>query len=273
MKASSLLNMRIIAVIENEWAQLIRNRVVVFTTLVPTFLLVALAVAVLALSSFLTVDNTSLKGATDTLTQMQSMDGFLFSGADNLRVTLLSPFLVLFQVIPLVVPITIASYSIVGEKQLRTLEPLLATPIKTWELLAAKGFSAAIPGILSTWWGFAVFALVARFVTTNEVFSGLIMSPTWLLAIVLLTPIFTFLAVGLGVLISSRVKDPNSAQQLGSLVILPVIGMLIAQVSGAVHVGIGIVVGIAVVAGVVDLMLLVVSVRLFRREEILTGWQ
>ena len=274
MKASSLLNRRILAVMENEWAQLIRNRVVVFTTLVPTFLLVALAVGVLALSSFLTVENSPLKGATETaLRQVPGVDGALFSGADSLRVTLLNPFLVLFQVIPLVVPITIASYSIVGEKQLRTLEPLLATPIKTWELLAAKGLSAAIPGIISTWWGFAVFALVARFVTSDEIYTGLVMSPTWLLAIVLLTPLFTFLAVGLGVLISSRVKDPNSAQQLGSLVILPVIGMLIAQVSGAVQVGVGVVMAIAIGVGVIDLLLLVVSVRLFRREEILTGWQ
>lgn len=274
MKTSTILNPRILAVMENEWAQLIRNRVVVFTTLVPTLLLVALAIAVLALSSVLTDDSSTLPGAAQTaLRQIPGADGRLFSGADGLRVTLLSPFLVLFQVIPLVVPITIASYSIVGEKQLRTLEPLLATPIKTWELLAAKGLSAGIPGILSTWWGFALFALVGRFVTSDRVYSGLIMSPTWLLAIMLLAPIFTLLAVGLGVLISSRVKDPNSAQQLGSLVIVPVMGMLVAQVSGAVQVGVGVIVGIAIVVGIIDVMLLVISVRLFRREEILTGWQ
>lgn len=274
MRTSILLNRRIMAVMENEWSQLIRNRVVVFTTLVPTFLLVTLAIGVLALSSFLTVENSPLKDAAESaLRQIPGADGLLFSGTDSLRVTLLNPFLVLFQVIPLIVPITIASYSIVGEKQLRTLEPLLATPIKTWELLVAKGLSASIPGILSTWWGFAAFALVGRFVASDTIYSGLIMSPTWLLAIVLLTPIFTFLAVGLGVLISSKVKDSNSAQQLGSLVILPVIGMLVAQVSGAVQVGVGVVLGIAFVVGVIDIVLLGLSVRLFRREEILTGWQ
>jgi hypothetical protein len=90
---------------------------------------------------------------------------------------------------------------------------------------------------------------------------------------VLLTPIFTLLAVGLGVLISSKVKDPNSAQQIGSLVILPVIALLIAQVSGAVQVGVEVVMGIAIVVGLLDLLLLGLTVRLFRREEILTGWQ
>jgi ABC-2 type transport system permease protein len=272
--ASRLLNRHIVAVMENEWAQLLRNRVVVFTTFVPTLMLVMLAIGVLLLSSFLTTDNSLIKEATErALQQVPGVDGAMFTGADTLRVSLLNPFLVLFQVIPLVVPITIASYSIVGEKQLRTLEPLLATPIKTWELLAAKGLSAAIPGVLSTWWGFALFALVARFVTSDEIYSRLILSQTWLLAIVLLTPIFTLLAVGLGVLISSKVKDPNSAQQIGSLVILPVIALLIAQVSGAVQVGVEVVMGIAIVVGLLDLLLLGLTVRLFRREEILTGWQ
>jgi ABC-2 type transport system permease protein len=267
-KTHTLLNRHIMAVMENEWAQLIRNRVVVFTTLVPTVLLVTLAIAVLGLTAFIPES-----GATTQLLQQGGVDGAIFSGSDNLRASLLNPFLVLFQVIPLVVPITIASYSIVGEKQLRTLEPLLATPIKTWELLAAKGLAAGIPGILSTWWGFALFALVARFIAPEYVYSHLILSPTWLLAIVLLTPIFTFLAVGLGVIISSRVKDPNSAQQLGSLLILPLIGFLIAQVSGAVQVGVSVVLWIAVGVGVIDVVLLWVSVRLFRREEILTAWQ
>jgi ABC-2 type transport system permease protein len=253
---------------ENEWNQLIRNRVVVFTTLVPTVLLVLLAVVVLAVASFI-----HQSGGSIDLLQKAGLGVAGVAATDGMLISLLNPFLVLFQVIPLVVPITIASYSIVGEKQLRTLEPLLATPIRTWELLAAKGLAAAIPGVMSTWWGFALFAIAARFIAPEYVYSTLIVSPTWLMAIVLLTPVFTLLAVGLGVLISSRVKDPNSAQQLGSLVILPVIGMLVAQVSGVVQVGVGIVLWVAASVLVIDVVLLWLSVRLFRREEILTSWQ
>jgi ABC-2 type transport system permease protein len=263
-----LLNRHIMAVMENEWTQLIRNRVVVFTTLVPTVLLVLLAITVLGLSSFIPAT-----GQAAQMLQRVGVEAPLSPASNSMLVSLLNPFLVLFQVIPLVVPITIASYSIVGEKQLRTLEPLLATPIKTWELLAAKGLASAIPGVLSTWWGFALFAIAARLIGPDYVYNNLIISPTWLLAIVLLTPIFTFLAVGLGVIISSRVKDPNSAQQLGSLLILPVIGMLVAQVSGAVQVGVSVVLWIGAGVAIIDFALLWVSVRLFRREEILTAWQ
>jgi ABC-2 type transport system permease protein len=259
---------------ENEWAQLIRNRVVVFTTTVPTVLLVALGVSALLFTSLLELDHETLTKAAGGLLQgVPGADEIIFQGADQVKATLLSPFLVLFQSIPLVVPITIASYSIVGEKQQRSLEPLLATPIKTWELLVAKALSAAIPGVLSTWWGFALFILAGRFFSSEDIYNRLLISPAWLLAIVLLAPLFTLCAVGLGIIISSRAKDPNSAQQLGSLLILPVIALLIAQVSGAVHVGVTLILGIAFGVGLLDALLLVAAVRLLRREEILTGWK
>src|SRR6476661_715048 len=163
-KARRFLNPHVLAVIENEWAQLIRNRVVVFTTTIPTVLLVLLAISTLFFTSFISMDNDTVKGmASNMLQNVPGAQEILFQGADQIRASFLAPFIVLFQVIPLVVPITIASYSIVGEKQQRSLEPLLATPIKTWELLLAKALSAAIPGVLSTWWGFALFILAGRF--------------------------------------------------------------------------------------------------------------
>jgi ABC-2 type transport system permease protein len=259
---------------ENEWAQLIRNRVVVYTTTIPSLLLLLLAVSVLVLTSFLRSEPVTLQQGTAGLLQgIPGAGSVLFQGPDQVSATLLSPFLILFQVIPLIVPITIASYSIIGEKQQRSLEPLLATPIRTWELLLAKALSAAIPGILSTWWCYAAFVLAGRFFASPLVYNYLLLSPAWMLAIVLLAPLFTLCAVGLGIIISSRVKDPSSAQQLGSLLILPVIGLLVAQVSGVVQVGLAMILQIAVGVCLLDIFLLVMAVRLFRREEILTVWQ
>ena len=67
-------------------------------------------------------------------------------------------------------------------------------------------------------------------------------------------------------------KEPSSAQQLGSLVILPVIGMLVAQVAGYVQVSVPFIVSLAIGIGLLDVALLFISVKLFRREEILTNW-
>jgi ABC-2 type transport system permease protein len=266
------INPRIIAVIENEWSQMIRNRVVVFTTFAPPFLFVALALTVLGLSTWIELNYSTIEKVTETLGQ--NMSGMpTMSRVDAVRAALLSPFLVLFMMLPIVVPLTVASYSIVGEKQSRSLETLLATPIRTWELLLAKALAAAIPGVAATWFSFAVFIIAARLTVSPVLYNNLILSSTWLIAITVLTPILTMFAVALGIIISSRVKDPQSAQQLGSLIVLPLIGTMVAQVMGAIDVDSQVVLTTAFLVGSLDVVLLVLAVRLFRREKILTGWK
>ncbi|MDQ6695100.1 MAG: ABC transporter permease [Chloroflexota bacterium] len=266
------MNPRVAAVVENEWAQLVRNKVVIFTTLVPPFLLVGMAIAVLLLTMWIDigVDNMA-RSAAPLLGGSSDLSGL--TGADTMRAALLSPFLVLFQMIPLVVPITIASYSIIGEKQSKSLEALLSTPIRTWELLLGKALASALPGVLATWYSFIIFAVVAHFTVSEALTSHLILGPTWMLTMLVLTPLFSLLAVGLAIIISSRVKDPQSAQQLGSLLVLPLVGALVAQVTGAVSVNVGFIVGSAMGVALLDAFLLFLGVRLFRRETILTSWK
>jgi ABC-2 type transport system permease protein len=266
---------RVRAIMENEWGQLLGNKVVVFTTVGPPMVVVAISLIALFMSSwlssdFLAVDPRSISE------QNRAMAGVLKDAQDlqrEMRFALLSSFMVLFQMIPLVVPISIASHSIVGEKQGRSLEPLLATPVGTGELLFAKALSAAIPGVLATWYGFAAFAIGARFAVSDSTYRQLILSPTWLTTIMLLTPLFTLLAVGFAIIISSRVKDPNSAQQLGSLVILPLIGLMVAQIAAVASSNPRLVLMSALVIALIDFAILSMAVRLFRREEILTTWR
>jgi len=59
---------------------------------------------------------------------------------------------------PAIIPITIASYSIVGEKSTHTIEPLLATPISTGQLLTGKALAAAIPSVIASLIAFLIFA-------------------------------------------------------------------------------------------------------------------
>ena len=273
MRLSSLLNHRITAVIENEWAQLTRSKVVIFTTLVPPVLLVRTALMLLFLTSVLDTAAMIASPQISSLLEGNGLGPMLLSNSDAMRASLLSPFMVLFQMIPLVVPLTIASYTIIGEKQSRSLEASLSTPIRTWELLLGKALAAALPGILVAWYSFAIFAGTARFVVSDALYARLVVGPTWMLTMVVLTPLLTLLAVGLGIIISSRVRDAQSAQQLGSLVILPLIGTLVAQVSGAVNINVGLVLLTALVVGLIDVALLAAAVRLFRREAILTTWR
>ena len=273
LRGGRWINHRVLAVVENEWAQLIRNRVVVFTTFAPPFLFVGLALTVLYISTFIELNPEAVEKMSTSLNPSLPTSVPTLTQTDAVRAALLNPFLALFMMLPIVVPLTVASYSIIGEKQNRSLEALLATPIRTWELLVAKAMAAAIPGIAATWYSFAIFLFASRYMVTPLIYHNLILSPTWLLAISVLTPLFTMFAVSMGIIISSRVKDAQGAQQLGSLIVLPLVAIMIGQVIGAVDVTYSTVVTAAFMIGAADVALLAAAVRLFRRESIFTGWK
>ncbi len=267
-----MLNHHVTAIMENEWAQLRRNKVALFTILAPPVLLVTVGVAVLLLSALLHATSSQIEGTLAPL-WTQGHQATYRSGAAMVQSALLSPLLLLFQLIPLVVPMTIASYSIVGEKQSRSLEALLATPIHTWELLLGKALAAALPALLATWLGFDVFALVAWVLLDRALFAELIVGPTWVLGMLMLTPLFAMLAVGVGIIISSKVREPQSAQQFSSLIVLPILGALVGQIVGLVQMSVGFILVTAVAVGLVDLAVLGLAVKLFNRESILIHWR
>ena len=65
-----------------------------------------------------------------------------------------------FVLIPAILPSIIASYSFVGEKIEKSLEPLLATPTTDGELLLGKSLAAFIPCMAVTYIGAAIFSIL-----------------------------------------------------------------------------------------------------------------
>src|SRR4026209_1160295 len=98
------------------------------------------------------------------------------SGARNLdsegaiQAWILQQFLPLLVLAPIAGSMAIAAASVVGEKQARTPEPLLATPHTTFELLAAKVFGALLPSIALTVVCFAVYVGLAAAIARPGVF-------------------------------------------------------------------------------------------------------
>lgn len=70
---------------------------------------------------------------------------------------LLNSFVFFFVIGAAVLPTAIASYSLVGEKVERSLEPLLATPVTDGEILLGKAIAASVPPIVVIWAGSLVF--------------------------------------------------------------------------------------------------------------------
>jgi ABC-2 type transport system permease protein len=59
--------------------------------------------------------------------------------------------LLFLQLIPVMLPTTIAAYAVMGEREQRTLEPILTTPVTDRELLAGKAIAAVLPAVVISW--------------------------------------------------------------------------------------------------------------------------
>jgi len=172
------------------------------------------------------------------------------------------------------IPTSIASYSIVGEKVEKSLEPLLATPTTDDEILLGKGISAFLPPMAAILGGSAVFMVLMDLVTRGTL--GYAFFPNWNAGIVLLlmVPLAAIMSVEWNVIISSRVSDVRVAMQLGALVVLPLGGVYVGGELNLIPLGeTSILLIIAGILFVVDLLLLYVARATFRREEILTKWK
>jgi len=167
----------------------------------------------------------------------------------------------------------VAAHSVVGEKQARSLEPLLATPVTTFELLAAKVAGAALPGIGLMAAAFAVYVGAVAIFAEPRVWM-LMLTPRSLALVFVMGPLAALLGLQLAVCASSRVNDPRSAQQLGALVIIvPVAALQIAQFLGGVVLSAAAIAAIAVSLSVANGILMFIAIRLFDRESILTRWK
>jgi ABC-2 type transport system permease protein len=171
------------------------------------------------------------------------------------------------------VPVTIAAYSIVGEKVSRSLEPLLATPITTTQLLLGKGLAAALPGVVMAWLSYGVFLIFARFFSVSGRVFSVFVNPMWLVAMFVLAPLLTVLAVNFGIIVSSRVNDPRAAEQLGALIILPLLVLLIGPLAGFIMLNSTTFWLSSLVVALLDVGLVYIGVALFQRETILTRWK
>ena len=260
---------RIRTIIEKEWAEVFKNRMVLFTVgFMP------LVFTVLPLGLLYGMGNSGdLSGDVADLPQQFLAQCGGAPPAACMQIFLLNQFLLLFMMMPLIIPVSIAAYSIVGEKTTRSLEPLLATPISTGELLLAKGLAAAVPAVLATWAGFLVFVLAAPLVGAGPAVMGHLASPVWLLAILVVGPLASVMAVNFAIMVSSRLNDPRAAEQTAAVIIVPVLGVLFGQLGGVIVLNVAFVLGTIVLILLIDVALVAVAVRVFEREAILTRWK
>jgi len=157
-------------------------------------------------------------------------------------------------------------------REIAPLEPLLAAPVRVGELLLAKSLASAIPAVIVTWIAYAIY-LGSVSILGSAAAVRAVTAPRWILAIVIMVPLLTLLSVNLGILISTRVNDVRVAQQIGGLVVVPVVGIGILQVTGRVVLNNESFLGTAVFLLVCDVLVFFFARLAFQRENILSRWR
>ncbi|MBI5668722.1 MAG: stage II sporulation protein M [Chloroflexi bacterium] len=172
---------------------------------------------------------------------------------------------------PISISLVIALETFVGEKERRSLEPLLSTPLTNTELYIGKTLSAMIPPLVSSFGGMAVYL-------GSLVFGDLAWRPQPMLVaqIVILTTVQALVMVTGAVVVSSQTTSTRAANLLASFIIIPM--TLLIQGESAIMflapdaespAGIGALWAIIVGMVVVVILLLRVGNSIFNREELL----
>jgi ABC-2 type transport system permease protein len=266
---------KIKTIIRKEWAEVFRNRLVIFTVAFLPLILTAIPLGIIIGTREIgsdTAEQTNLDAEIPSqLTNAMCPEGL--ASADCFQVFMVSQFMMMFMIIPIAIPVTIAAYSIVGEKTTRSLEPLLATPITTIELLVGKCLAAVIPAVLATYAAFGLFALGSWILIADKILLAALLDARWLIAIFIVGPLMAVMAVTFALMVSSRVTDPRVAEQVSMVIIVPVLAGFFGQMAGLFILNATVITWVAIVMLALDAGLVYLAVTIFQREQILTRWK
>jgi ABC-2 type transport system permease protein len=190
----------------------------------------------------------------------------------RVQLFLFQQFLLLFLMTPITGAMALASHAVVGEKQARTLEPLLATPVTTGELLVAKVLGSLLPTLVISLAGVALYLAGITTMAAPGVAASMLNVRTALL-VAFVGPAAALVSLQAAIIISSRVNDARTAQQFGVLIIIPLAAVLVAQFTGSLWLSSTTLGLLGLGLAVLWLLLLLVSVAIFDRDSILVKWR
>lgn len=207
---------------------------------------------------------------------VQVMPGYVKSqvsgfGQEKLLIYLLVNYLFgpLFLIIPLMVSTIVAANSFAGEKENKTLEGLLFAPLTDSELFLSKAMAAFIPAILVAFTGFIMFTIVVDSLAYPTFGYILLPNTLWMILILWIVPTISFFGIGVTVIVSTKAKGFQEAQQISGVVILPIVALIIMEATGILFLSNKIVLLMGLIFFILDIILVRIGITLFKGEKII----
>ena len=156
-------------------------------------------------------------------------------------------------IIPTIVPSVLAAYSVVGEREQGTLEPILTTPMGREEFLVGKALAVLVPTLGIAYLVFGIFLGFVAFFAHPNVASA-VFERNHLLIQLLFTPLLAGWSIWVGIAISARSADVRAAQQLGTFASLPPLGIVALMSFNVITPTLGLALGLAGGLLIVDVL-------------------
>ena len=257
------MNSRIFkAIVKKDLRDIYRTKNLLATLIVIPILFSVILPAAL-LGSALFFDLEKMTGAdarklVDSFVEHLNSSGMIFDSLEQQFVFLFINYLLpsLFLLVPIITASAVAANSFVGEKERRTLESLLFSPITIKTLFISKVAASFIPSFLVSFVSFILSGILINSMGYPLFGSLIFPSANWLVLIFCLSPMVSLMTVLLNIFISARVKTYQEAQNISGIIVLPVIALLVGQASGLFLVGTQLTLIISAVILIINMVLL-----------------
>jgi ABC-type Na+ efflux pump permease subunit len=200
--------------------------------IVPLVLMVVLPAVLVVVSRFGEGALNSINGIDMLLDKLPADLKNLAPGQLLLYIAVNFMFPTFFLLIPIMASGILGASSFVGEKEHKTMETLLYTPVSMEQLLRAKILGVFIPSYIIALLSFVAFGIIINIGGFMHFDKLIFPDFKWLITILWLTPAITLLSLTFTVIVSAKSSTFQEAQQVSALLVLPVILLLIGQMTG-----------------------------------------
>ena len=137
----------------------------------------------------------------------------------------------LLLMLPMLFSAALVMQTMVVEKTAKTLEPLLVTPVKTYDLVLGKILAALVFPLLAGYLYLAIYIGVVCLIDRHSEMLRFMFSPRPLIEAFLVMPVSAFANASLAMIVAVRSRDPKTGSLLSSLLTLPGIVLYGTQIA------------------------------------------
>lgn len=175
----------------------------------------------------------------------------------------------LFLMVPLMVSTTFGSDSFAGEHERKTMEGLIYTPITDLELYLGKLLMAWIPSVIVALLGGLIYATVVNIAAWGVMERVFFPNLSWLTLVLWFAPAVSAAGLAAVIFVSARAKTVQEAIQVSSMIVIPVILLIVAQMAGIIYLNVPTLLIMGAVVWIAALIVLWIGAKRFQRGELI----